>query len=196
MILETLQQRQWYFAQIVCLAALNSSMLIILCPYPSGSNNSEWEWNSEISLQILTYRQQLAKLWYSVLEVAVPWCTTQFCCFLILRAQVRNQLNTSEHFSINLQRQAVKKQATLDIVLLIHQFLIWTTVRASLCCGATCNSITTCKTTLMHTNTDSKQTHKAGNRLCWQVSQAFCCFWQVSCTEWLNIFPLIQLLFR
>lgn len=110
MILETLQQRQWYFAQIVCLAALNSSMLIILCPYPSGSNNSEWEWNSEISLQILTYRQQLAKLWYSVLEVAVPWCTTQFCCFLILRAQVRNQLNTSEHFSINLQRQAVKSK--------------------------------------------------------------------------------------
>lgn len=174
MILETLQQRQWYLAQIVCLAALNSSMLIILCHYPSGSNNTEWEWSSEISLQILTYRQQLAKLWYSVLEVAVLWCTTQFCCFLIPRAQVRNQPNTSEHFSINLQRQAVKKQATLDIVLLIHQSLIWTTVRASFCCGATCSSITTCKTTLMHTNTDSKQTHKAGNRLHWQVSQALC----------------------
>lgn len=28
-------------------------MVTIFCPYLSGSNNIEWEWNSDISLQIL-----------------------------------------------------------------------------------------------------------------------------------------------
>ncbi|EOB09056.1 hypothetical protein Anapl_10588 [Anas platyrhynchos] len=38
-------------------------------------------------------------------------------------------------------------------------------VRVRLCCGATWDSITTCKSMLLHTSTDSKQTRKAGTGL-------------------------------
>lgn len=58
----------------------------------------------------------------------------------------------------------MEKQATLDIGLLIHQFLVWTTVRVRLCCGATCDSITTCENTHMDTNSDRKQNHKAAKK--------------------------------
>lgn len=84
----------------------------------------------------------------------------------------------------------MKKQAALDIGLLIHQFLVWTTVRVRLCCGATWDSITTCKSMLLHTSTDSKQTRKAGTRLHCKLLKHFTKFPTGEFYQTVNIFFL------